>query len=47
MNMYSHGVDPGLDFSNMKRLRETYERLTRMHVYEQMCIRDRRLEKKF
>ena len=32
--MYSHGVDPGLDFSNMKRLRETYERLTRMHVYE-------------
>lgn len=34
MNMYSHGVDPGLDFSNVKRLRETYERLTRMHVYE-------------
>lgn len=34
MNMYSYGVDPGLDFSNMKRLRETYERLTRMHVYE-------------
>lgn len=34
MNMYSHGVDPELDFSNMKRLRETYERLTRMHVYE-------------
>ena len=34
MNMYSHGVDPGLDFPNMKRLRETYERLTRMHVYE-------------
>lgn len=34
MNMYSHGVDPGLDFSNMKRLKETYERLTRMHVYE-------------
>lgn len=34
MNMYSHGVDPKLDFSDMKRLRETYERLTRMHVYE-------------
>ena len=34
MNMFSHGVDPGLDFSDMKRLRETYERLTRMHVYE-------------
>ncbi|MEZ3433622.1 MAG: 2-isopropylmalate synthase [Lachnospiraceae bacterium] len=34
MNMYSHGVDPGLDFSNMSEIRETYERLTRMHVYE-------------
>ena len=32
MNMFSHGVDPGLDFSNMKEIRETYERLTRMHV---------------
>ena len=34
MNMYSHGVDPGLDFSDMQKIRETYERLTRMHVYE-------------
>ena len=34
MNMYSQGVDPGLDFSNMKRIRETYERLTRMQVYD-------------
>ena len=34
MNMYSQGVDSGLDFSNMKEIRETYERLTRMHVYE-------------
>ena len=34
MNMYSHGVNPGLDFSNMAEIRETYERLTRMHVYE-------------
>lgn len=32
MNMYSHGVDPGLDFSDMKHIRETYERLTRMQV---------------
>lgn len=32
MNMFSHGVDPGLDFSNMTKIRETYERLTRMHV---------------
>lgn len=34
LNMYSHGVDPGLDFSNMSEIRATYERLTRMHVYE-------------
>ena len=34
MNMFSHGVDPKLDFSDMKKIRETYERLTRMHVYE-------------
>lgn len=34
MNMFSHGVDPKLDFSDMKHLRETYERLTGMHVYE-------------
>lgn len=34
MNMYSHGVDPKLDFSDMPTLTETYERCTRMHVYE-------------
>ena len=34
MNMYSHGVDPKLDFSNMNELVEIYERCTRMHVYE-------------
>ncbi len=34
LNMYSHGVDPGLDFSNIKDLVEVYERCTRMHVYE-------------
>ena len=34
MNMSSQGVDPGLDFSNMKKIRETYERLTRMQVYD-------------
>ena len=34
MNMYSQGVDPGLDFSNMKKIRETYESLTRMQVYD-------------
>ncbi|MCB7303484.1 2-isopropylmalate synthase [Bariatricus massiliensis] len=34
MNMFSHGVDPKLDFSNMMQIRQTYERLTRMHVNE-------------
>ena len=34
MNMYSHGVDPGLDLSNMNYLVEKYENCTRMHVYD-------------
>ena len=34
MNMYSHGVDPHLDFSNMPAICEVYERVTRIHVYE-------------
>ena len=34
MNMYSHGVDPRLDFSNMPHIVEVYEKCTRMHVYE-------------
>ena len=32
MNMFSHGVDPGLEFSNMSEIAETYERLTGMKV---------------
>jgi len=32
MNMFSHGVDPKLDFSDMSRIAETYERCTRMQV---------------
>lgn len=34
MNMYSHGVDPKLNLSNMNRLVEKYVKCTRMHVYE-------------
>ena len=34
LNMYSQGVDPELDFSNMPEIVEMYERVTRMHVYE-------------
>lgn len=32
MNMYSHGVDPKLEFSNIPEIREKYETFTRMHV---------------
>ena len=34
LNMYSHGVDPKLNFSDMNHLVEKYEKCTRMHVYE-------------
>ena len=34
LNMYSQGVDPQLDFSNLPMITEVYERVTRMHVYE-------------
>ncbi|MGP1585521.1 MAG: 2-isopropylmalate synthase, partial [Schwartzia sp. (in: firmicutes)] len=32
MNMFSLGVDPSLDFSQMPKLVDLYERVTRMHV---------------
>lgn len=32
MNMFTHGVDPLLDFSRMPEIREKYEACTRMHV---------------
>ncbi|MBE5753176.1 MAG: 2-isopropylmalate synthase [Clostridiales bacterium] len=34
LNMYSHGIDPKLDFSNLPEITETYEKVTRMRVYE-------------
>lgn len=34
MNMVCHGVDPQLDFSDIMQIREIYERLTGMRVYE-------------
>lgn len=34
MNMYSQGVEPNLDFTNIPEIIEVYERVTRMHVYE-------------
>ena len=34
MNMYSHGIDPHLDFSDMPYIVDIYEKCTRMHVHE-------------
>ncbi len=34
MNMFSQGVDPELDFSDMPHIVQTYEKVTRMSVYE-------------
>ena len=34
LNMYSQGVDPMLDFSDLPAITEVYERVTGMHVYE-------------
>jgi 2-isopropylmalate synthase len=32
LNLYTHGIEPGLDFSNINEIREIYERCTRMEV---------------
>ncbi len=32
MNLYTHGIHPGLDFGNINAIREVYERCTRMEV---------------
>lgn len=34
MNMFSQGVDPELDFSNIPEISALYEKVTRMRVYE-------------
>ncbi|MBO7304765.1 MAG: 2-isopropylmalate synthase [Clostridia bacterium] len=34
LNMFSQGIDPGLDFTDLPRITEVYEKVTRMHVYE-------------
>ena len=36
LNMMSHGVDSGLDFSNIMEIREAYERFTGMRVHERV-----------
>jgi len=32
LNLYTHGISPGLDFSDLNDIREVYERTTRMEV---------------
>jgi 2-isopropylmalate synthase len=32
LNLYTHGIHPGLDFSNINEIREVYERTTRLDV---------------
>ncbi|MFB3163469.1 2-isopropylmalate synthase [Neobacillus sp. 179-J 1A1 HS] len=34
LNMYSHGVNPYLNFENIREIREKYEELTKMNVHE-------------
>lgn len=34
LNLYTQGVDPNLDFSNLEHIRSVYERVTRMAVHE-------------
>jgi len=34
MNLYSQGVDPKLDFSNMHEIRDVFEKCTKMKVHE-------------
>ena len=34
MNMYSQGVDPKIDFSDMQHICEVYEKCTGMQIYE-------------
>ena len=34
MNMYTQGVDPLLDFSDINKIRDVYERVTKMKIHE-------------
>ena len=34
LNMYAHGVEPNLDFTDLPHIVKVYEKVTRMHVYE-------------
>ncbi len=34
LNMFTQGIDPGLDFSNINKIKETVEKLNKMKVHE-------------
>ena len=34
LNLFSQGIDPGLDFADLPAITEVYEKVTGMHVYE-------------
>ncbi len=34
LNMFSQGIDPRLDFTNLPKITDVYEKVTRMRVYE-------------
>ena len=34
LNLYTQGVDPGLDFSNINKIRDVYEKVTKMKIGE-------------
>jgi len=34
LNLFSQGIDPGLDFTDLPAITEVYEKVTRMRVYE-------------
>ena len=34
LNMFSHGIDPGLELSDLSHIRRIYEQCTRQHIYE-------------
>lgn len=34
LNMYAHGVEPNIDFTDLPHIVKVYEKVTRMHVYE-------------
>jgi 2-isopropylmalate synthase len=34
LNMFTQGIDPGLNFSNIRAIREVYEKVTKMNVHD-------------